>query len=94
MTFHQCSRIHPDPVRVGGIDIEVLFDVGQGPVGGPDELEERISGIALMSGLSLAACSNTAAGAKKDAEINADKAAAAADKAKTRPGGGEEGGET
>jgi hypothetical protein len=32
--------------------------------------------IALMSGLSLAACSNTAAGAKKDAEINADKAAA------------------
>ena len=43
--------------------------------------------IALMSGLSLAACSNTAAGAKKDAEINADKAAAAADKAedKARP---------
>jgi osmotically-inducible protein OsmY len=37
--------------------------------------------IALLSGLSLAACSNTAAGAKKDAEINADKAATAADKA-------------
>lgn len=36
--------------------------------------------IALMSGLSVVACSNTAAGAKKDAEINADKAAAAADK--------------
>ena len=41
--------------------------------------------IALMSGLSLAACSNTAAGAKKDADINADKAAAAAEKPKTRP---------
>ena len=34
--------------------------------------------IALMSGLSLAACSNTAAGIEKDAEKNADKAAAAA----------------
>jgi osmotically-inducible protein OsmY len=33
--------------------------------------------IALMSGLSLVACSNTAAGAKKDADANADKAAAA-----------------
>ncbi len=32
--------------------------------------------VALMSGLALAACSNTAAGAKKDAEANADKAAA------------------
>ena len=32
--------------------------------------------IALMSGLSLAACSNTAAGAKKDADANAEKAAA------------------
>ena len=31
-----------------------------------------------MSGLSLAACSNTAAGVEKDAEKNADKAAAAA----------------
>lgn len=33
--------------------------------------------IALMSGLSLAACSNTAAGVEKDAEENADKASAA-----------------
>ncbi len=32
--------------------------------------------VALMSGLALAACSNTAAGAKKDAEANADTAAA------------------
>ena len=40
--------------------------------------------IALLSGLSLAACSNTAAGAKKDAEINADKAAASADKAEDK----------
>ncbi len=38
--------------------------------------------IALMGGLSLAACSNTAAGVKKDAERNADKAAAAAAEAK------------
>ena len=37
--------------------------------------------IALLSGLSLAACSNTTAGAKKDAEINSDKAAAASEKA-------------
>lgn len=37
--------------------------------------------IALMGGLSLAACSNTAAGAKKDAEIAGEKAAATADKA-------------
>ena len=34
--------------------------------------------IALMSGLSLVACSNTAAGVEKDAEKSADKAAAAA----------------
>jgi len=40
--------------------------------------------IALLSSLSLAACSNTAAGAKKDAEINADKAAAATDEAKDK----------
>jgi BON domain len=40
--------------------------------------------IALMSGLSLAACSNTAAGAKKDAEINADKATAASAEAKDK----------
>jgi osmotically-inducible protein OsmY len=40
--------------------------------------------IALMSGLSLAACSNTAAGIKQDAEENKDKAAEAADKAEDR----------
>ena len=40
--------------------------------------------VALMSGLSLAACSNTAAGVEKDAEQNADKAAAAT--ADTRAG--------
>jgi osmotically-inducible protein OsmY len=40
--------------------------------------------IALMSGLSVVACSNTAAGAKKDAEINAEKAATAADKAEDK----------
>ena len=40
--------------------------------------------IALLSGLSLAACSNTAAGVKKDADINADKAATAADKAEDK----------
>jgi predicted small secreted protein len=40
--------------------------------------------LALLGGLSLAACSNTAAGVKKDAEVNADKAATAADKAEDR----------
>ena len=40
--------------------------------------------IALMSGLSLAACSNTAAGVEKDAEKNADKAAAAAAETKAQ----------
>jgi len=40
--------------------------------------------IALMSGLAMAACSNTAAGAKKDAEINADKSAAATADAKEK----------
>jgi len=40
--------------------------------------------VALLSGLSLAACSNTAAGAKKDAEINSEKAATAADKAEDK----------
>jgi osmotically-inducible protein OsmY len=40
--------------------------------------------IALLSGLSLAACSNTSAGAKKDAEMNADKAAAAAERAEDK----------
>lgn len=37
--------------------------------------------IALMSALSLAACSNTAAGVEEDAERAGDKAAAAADDA-------------
>lgn len=37
--------------------------------------------IALMGGLAVVGCSNTAAGAKKDAEINKDKAEAAADQA-------------
>ncbi len=40
--------------------------------------------IALMSGLSVVACSNTAAGVKKDADVNADKAATAADKAEDK----------
>ncbi|HYB93586.1 MAG TPA: BON domain-containing protein [Vicinamibacterales bacterium] len=50
-------------------------------------LKNGFLAIALMSGLVLAACDNTAAGVKKDAEINADKAAAAADTAedKARP---------
>ena len=47
-------------------------------------LKNAYLAIALLSGLSLAACSNTAAGAKKDAEINADKAAVAADKAEDK----------
>jgi hypothetical protein len=47
-------------------------------------LKNAYLAIALMSGLSLAACSNTAAGIKEDAEINADKAAAAADKAEDK----------
>ncbi|HEX6162253.1 MAG TPA: BON domain-containing protein [Vicinamibacterales bacterium] len=47
-------------------------------------LKNAYLAVALMSGLSLAACSNTAAGVKKDAEINADKAAAAADKAEDK----------
>ena len=37
-------------------------------------LKNGMLAVALMSGLALAACSNTAAGAKKDADINADKA--------------------
>ena len=40
--------------------------------------------IALLSGLSVVACSNTAAGVKKDADVNADKTAAAADKAEDK----------
>lgn len=38
--------------------------------------------IALMGGLAVVGCSNTAAGAKKDAEINSEKAATAAERAK------------
>jgi osmotically-inducible protein OsmY len=44
-------------------------------------LKNGILAIALLSSLSLAACSNTAAGVEQDARENADKAAAAADKA-------------
>lgn len=40
--------------------------------------------VALMSGLSLVACSNTAAGVKQDAEENKDKAAAATEEAKDK----------
>jgi osmotically-inducible protein OsmY len=47
-------------------------------------LKNAISAIALLSSLSLAACSNTAAGVEQDARENADKAAAAADKAEDK----------
>ena len=47
-------------------------------------LKNAYLAVALMSGLSLAACSNTAAGAKKDAEINKDKAAVATEEAKDK----------
>ena len=47
-------------------------------------LKNAYLAVALLSGLSLAACSNTAAGVKKDAEINADKAATAADRAEDK----------
>ena len=40
--------------------------------------------VALMSGLSIVACSNTAAGVKQDAEENKDKAAAATEEAKDK----------
>ena len=45
-------------------------------------LKNGFLAIALMSGLSLAACSNTAAGVEQDARENADKAAEAADQAR------------
>jgi osmotically-inducible protein OsmY len=45
-------------------------------------LKNGFLAIALMSGLSLAACSNTAAGVEQDARENADKAAEAADEAR------------
>ena len=59
-------------------------------------LKNAISAIALLSALSLAACSNTKAGVDQDARENADKAAAAADKAedKARPAAEEAAAET
>jgi osmotically-inducible protein OsmY len=50
-------------------------------------LKNGFLAIALLSGMSLAACSNTAAGVEQDARENADKAATAADRAedKARP---------
>ena len=47
-------------------------------------LKNGFLAIALMSGLSLAACSNTAAGVEQDAKENAAKAADAADKAEDK----------
>lgn len=47
-------------------------------------LKNGFLAIVLMSGLSLAACSNTAAGVEQDARENADKAAVAADKAEDK----------
>ena len=47
-------------------------------------LKNAYLAVALLSSLSLAACSNTAAGAKKDAEENADTAAAPAESASVR----------
>src|ERR1043165_9311972 len=55
---------------------------GAGPVGGLMSFKNGFLAVALMSGLSMVACSNTAAGAKKDAEINKDKAEAATSRAK------------
>ena len=59
-------------------------------------LKNGFLAIALLSGLSLAACSNTAAGVEQDARENAEKAAAAADKAedKARPAAEEAAAET
>jgi osmotically-inducible protein OsmY len=50
-------------------------------------LKNGFLAITLLSGLSLVACSNTAAGVEQDARENADKAATAADRAedKARP---------
>ncbi|HWI18151.1 MAG TPA: BON domain-containing protein [Vicinamibacterales bacterium] len=47
-------------------------------------LKNAYLAVALLSGIALAACDNTAAGVKKDAEINADKAATAADRAEDK----------
>ena len=59
-------------------------------------LKNGFLAIALLSSLSLAACSNTKAGVEQDARENADKAAAAADKAedKARPAAEEAAAET
>ena len=59
-------------------------------------LKNGFLAIVLMSGLALAGCSNTAAGVEQDARENADKAAAAADKAedKARPAAEEAAAET
>ncbi len=57
---------------------------GTQPVGGPMSFKNGYLAIALMSGLSVVACSNTAAGVEKDADVNADKAATAADRAEDR----------
>jgi osmotically-inducible protein OsmY len=59
-------------------------------------LKNGFLAIALLSGLTLAACSNTAAGVEQDARENADKAAVAADKAedKARPAAEEAAAET
>ena len=59
-------------------------------------LKNGFLAIVLVSGVSLAACSNTAAGVEQDARENADKAAAAADKAedKARPAAEEVAAET
>ena len=59
-------------------------------------LKNAISAIALLSALSLAACSNTAAGVEQDARENKEKAEAAADRAedKARPAAEEAAAET
>jgi osmotically-inducible protein OsmY len=59
-------------------------------------LKNGFLAIALLSGLTLAACSNTAAGVEQDARENADQAAAAADEAedKARPAAEEAAAET
>jgi hypothetical protein len=69
--------------RIAGTELEVTKTRrATVPVGGPMSFKNGYLAIALMSGLSLAACSNTAAGIEKDAEKNVDKAAAQAREAK------------
>ena len=59
-------------------------------------LKNGFLAIALLSSLSLAACSNTAAGVEQDARENAEKAETAADRAedKARPAAEEAAAET